>query len=368
MPINQSIWNIDNNIEELKEITLNSENELEEILSKKIELLNERWLVIGRQVPTDYNKKIDLLALDDFGNLIILELKKSKTPRDVIAQGLDYAAWVRKLLAVDIEKIFHEYQDKYLNVGNKQTLNSSLKEKFNILLQEDEINNSHQIIIIASELDSQTERIVNYLSDSEIPINIVFFKVFNVAGTRIISRAWLIEPEETAENVSNKISDLKNSIPWNNEFYVSFGVGDTRSWSDARNYGFISGGGKSWYSRTLNLLQEKDRVWINIPHTGYVAVGIVTQKSQMAKDVLFDINGEKKNIYELSPNASYHKEFMDDEENSEYIVKVDWIKAISEKEAVKELGFFGNQNTVCKPGNSKWLFTIEQLMERWNIQ
>ncbi|MBD4429054.1 nuclease, partial [Xanthomonas citri pv. citri] len=49
----------------------------------------------------------------------------------------------------------------------------------------------------------------------------------------------------------------------------------SRVWEEARRYGFISAGGGSWYSQTLKQLQPDDRVWVKIPATGYVGVGIV---------------------------------------------------------------------------------------------
>ena len=42
---------------------------------------------------------IDLLAIDADGNLHVLELKRDKTPRDVVAQVLDYGSWVTTLIA-----------------------------------------------------------------------------------------------------------------------------------------------------------------------------------------------------------------------------------------------------------------------------
>jgi hypothetical protein len=366
MPIKQQLWSIGQEIQEINEISLTSEDELEDILAKRIEILNPRWLIIGRQVLTGFNKRIDLLAIDGSGNLIVIELKKNKTSRDVVAQGIDYASWIKKISLGQLELIFKAYQTIYLKTNIPISLNQALKENFSITFEEDEINNAHQIIIVASELDSQTERIINYLSESEIPINIVFFKVFMLNGVRLISRAWFVDPEETEETAS-KINTEKEDIPWNGEYYVSFGHDQERSWNDAIKYGFISGGGKPWFSRTLGMLNINDRVWVNIPHTGYVGVGLVTETVQMAKDMLFDFEGEKKTVYELNTECHYCPENKNNEDDSEYIVKVNWIKSVPINQAIKELGFFGNQNTVCRPANSKWNFTIDYLKRKWAI-
>ena len=368
MPINQEFWKIDEKIEKIEETSLNSESELEDIIENSIEILNPDWLIIGRQVITDYNKRIDLLAIDSSGDLVVIELKKNKTTRDVVAQGIDYASWAKKLDTSEIERIYKEYQLKYKNKEEILSLSSGLYKKYNAEFQEDEINKSHQIIIVASELDNHTERIVNYLSDSDIPINIVFFKILNINGSKILSRAWLVDPADTDEKASyNKIND-KSSVPWNGEYYVSFGEGKSRNWNDAMKYEFISGGGKPWYSRTLGQLNIGDRVWVNIPHTGYVGVGKVVDTVQMAKDTYFNIDGESKNIFDIDLKGNYGIENKDNEDNAEYIVKVAWEKKFKIEESVKELGFFGNQNTVCRPSNSKWIFTIDYLKRKWGIK
>lgn len=69
-----------------------------------------------------------------------------------------------------------------------------------------------------------------------------------------MSRAWLIDPGETQANVASTTAGKGDKEPWNGEFYVSFGDAASRSWEDARRFGFISGGGGNWYSQTLKLL------------------------------------------------------------------------------------------------------------------
>ena len=104
----------------------------------------------------------------------------------------------------------------------------------------------------------------------------------------------------------------------------------------------------------------------NIPHTGYVGVGIVTEPTQQAKDAIFDVKGEKVKMADLSLRGDYLYS-TDDPESAEYVVKVQWLKTVRTSEAVKELGFFGNQNSVCRPLTEKWDFTVERLKKSWGI-
>ena len=355
MPIEHAIWKIADDPKQLAECELENENELEDLISKDIKILNDQWLLIGRQVHTAYNKNIDLLALDSSGSLIVIELKKNKTPREVVTQTIDYATWVKNLDASTIAEIFEQFNEKYRS--NPVSLDQYFNDQFNLRLEEDDLNSSHQMVIVAAELDSSTERIVNYLNDFNIPLNILFFRVFRDGEDRYLSRTWLIDPAETRKHATTPVS----TEPWNGEFYVSFGHDLGRSWEDAIKYGFISAGGGRWYSRTLNQLQTGDRVWVNIPHTGYVGIGKVKVPAMKIDE--FKINTEQGEIpfLEAEINGSYHAELVDDEDKAEYVVPVDWLRKVPIPDAKSEIGFFGNQNTVCKPTTAKWNHTIERL-------
>jgi hypothetical protein len=51
-------------------------------------------------VPTEHGEFVDLLALDRTGGIVIIELKKDKSPREIVAQVLDYGIVVsEKMIA-----------------------------------------------------------------------------------------------------------------------------------------------------------------------------------------------------------------------------------------------------------------------------
>jgi len=54
-------------------------------------------MIIGRQEDTCYGGRIDLLALAPDGALILIELKRGKTPREVVAQAIYNASYVGKI-------------------------------------------------------------------------------------------------------------------------------------------------------------------------------------------------------------------------------------------------------------------------------
>lgn len=63
------------------------ESRLEELIEADPAILGEPVLFIGRQVPTAHGRYIDLLGVDANGGLHVLEFKRNRTPRDVVASS-----------------------------------------------------------------------------------------------------------------------------------------------------------------------------------------------------------------------------------------------------------------------------------------
>jgi hypothetical protein len=352
MPIQHAIWKVGDQPAPLSSAKLPSEQKLEEMIVKDPSILSSEWMLIGRQEVTAHGGRIDLLAISPDGSLVLVELKRDRTPREIIAQALDYASWVEQLTPDRIAQIFQRF-------SGGGSLDEAFEKHFGSSLDEDTLNQSHQIIIVASELDAATERIIGYLNSRDIAINAVFFQVFQHGPDQLLSRAWLIDPGETQANVTaTKAKGEKE--PWNGEYYVSFG-GSDRSWDDARKYGFISAGGGSWYSQTLKLLSPGDRVWVKIPKVGYVGVGVVRESVvPMAEFRVKTEDGERSALDVLQFADSYHRRVADPDK-AEYVVRVEWLDTVPEERAINEVGLFGNQNSVCQPLTPKWRHTVERL-------
>jgi RecB family endonuclease NucS len=98
----------------------NFEQDLENMLEKNPQYFFEESniLIIGRQIATNFNTFIDLLVIDKNGNTIIIELKRDKTPRETIAQILEYASFIENLDYGQINNIFRsvfkENRSRYL--------------------------------------------------------------------------------------------------------------------------------------------------------------------------------------------------------------------------------------------------------------
>lgn len=365
MPIQHAIWKVGTKSEPLTASKLANEKLLEDMIVDCPAILSGEWMLIGRQEKTQFGGIIDLLAIAPDGSLVLIELKRDKTPREIVAQSLDYASWVEGLTADKITQIFERF-------SNGKNFDEAFKTHFGTDLDEETLNQSHQIIIVAAELDPSTERIIGYLNARDIAINAIFFQVFQQGAEQLLSRAWLIDPGETQANAAATTAKTKGEKePWNGEFYVSFGDATSRSWEDARKYGYISAGGGSWYSQTLKMLSPGDRVWVKIPKTGYVGVGIVTEAVKSVNDFTVPTPEGERAALEILQHRDFFKHNAADPEKAEYFVRVDWLDQVPASNAVNEVGLFGNQNTVCQPTAQKWRHTVERLKTRfpnWDSQ
>ncbi|MGA7291614.1 MAG: nuclease [Terriglobales bacterium] len=356
MPIHHAIWKVATQPQPLVESSLATERLLEEMIVAAPRVLSDEWMLIGRQEYTGFGGRIDLLAIAPDGALVLIELKRDRTPREVVAQALDYAGWVESRRPEDIAAIYGRFAPNH-------SLAEDFHKHFGHDLNEDSLNQSHQIVVVASSLDDSTERIITYLSDRDVPINVLFFQVFTHGAEQLLSRAWLLDPVRT--QVSAAATPNGPNEPWNGEFYSSFGHDESRSWADAVQYGFICAGGGAWYSKTLQLLNPGDRVWVNVPGYGYVGVGKVIGRVSPASTFLVTTPQGEVPVLDVAKGGTYEREFVNDLERCEYFVPIQWLQTVPLEKAVKEIGFFGNQNSVCKPTTPKWRTTVERLKERF---
>ena len=355
--IHHAIWTVDPKPESLARAILPSEKALEDMIVAAPRILSDSWMLVGRQEKTAHGGRIDLLALAPDGTLVLIEVKRDRTPRDVVAQTLDYASWVETLEPEDLAAI-------YARFAPGGDLAKDFRVRFGVELDEEALNHAHEVVIVAAELDADSERIVGYLADRGIAINVLCFQVFAQGGQQFLSRVWLKDREaEAVLDVPAVPGEPKE--PWNGEFYVSYGVSPNRSWDEARRFGFISAGGASWYSKTLGLLKPGDRIWVKSPDHGFLGVARVAGiREPAAAFRVEDEAGVDRPALELLKDADYHRAFADDPDRCEWFVPVTWLQTVPLAEAIQGIGLFGNQNTVCRPTTAKWRTTVDRLKQR----
>ena len=213
MPQKIRMWEVteQNSLAELLASEISSEKWLEDWLENDISMLAPNLLVIGRQVRTAFGGEIDLLCLDNRGDTVIVELKKGRSPREVTAQVLDYASWVKDLSPDDVRQI----ASRHSKIG--ASLEDAFAEKFDEPWTGN-LNENHRSLVVAESMDESTERIVRYLSDMHVPINIATVQHFtDQSGKGLLAQVYLVEPEmaeakaklPSKSRVSRSVSEIE---------------------------------------------------------------------------------------------------------------------------------------------------------------
>jgi len=337
----------DNQLVPVQRKALAREEMLEHWIAESPDLIGLDVLIIGRQITTAHGGRIDILAMDRDGALTVIEVKRDRTPRDVVAQTLDYASWVASLTP----KKIHDIATDKLN----RPLEGAFLERFDTPLPEN-LNGSHSMVIVASELDPSSRRIVEYLAEEhDLAINTIFFNVFEQNGEQLLATDWLLDQQQVTER-----AESKKKLPWSGLWYANVGDGPSRSWEDMRRYGFLAAGGGRFYSGRLEQLSVGEPVFAYQKKSGYVGYGTVTHTSVPARDFL--LNGEPLLEQDLHQPELGHDQ--DDPELAEYVVGVDWKTTFPINDARTFTGVFANQNVVCKLRDQA---TIEFLKREFGV-
>ena len=223
---------------------------LEDWLASDISVLDPGLMVIGKQVVTGFHGRIDLLCIDRNGDLAVVELKSGRTPREVTAQALDYASWVKDLEFDEVVNI----ADRYL--GGPGSLESAFRERFETDLPE-QLNQGHRALVVADSMDSSTVRIVRYLAGMGVPINVATVQHFqDGSGRELLAQVYLIEPEEVRPRVRG--SSARSAYRTVNELQAladEKGIGEVyRLLRDGVRGIFTANG----YSRTVGYVRRLD--------------------------------------------------------------------------------------------------------------
>ena len=148
-----------------------------------------RILIIGRQVRTDLGGFIDLLGIDREGNVVVVELKRDRTPRDAVAQALEYAAFAARLDVDALEGIHrvHE-QDESLSLADCHRECFSVDQSEAVAFNKDQ-----HIVVVGQQVTPAIRQTASFLGSKGIRITCVEFTFFKAAGGgRLLSQELII--------------------------------------------------------------------------------------------------------------------------------------------------------------------------------
>jgi len=166
-----------NNISRIEESTFGElgfkeREHLQEWIAKNPDVLGEDdLLIIQKEFDgfNDTNERLDLLALNKKGDLVIIENKLDDTGRDVVWQALKYTSYCSTLSTKQILKIYQKYLNKYVNGEDAK---SNVMEFLEVEQEDELLLNRHDqsIIFVANNYRKEVTSTVLWLLSHDINI------------------------------------------------------------------------------------------------------------------------------------------------------------------------------------------------------
>lgn len=187
------------------ELKFRERDHLQEWIANDPSTLGEELLIIQKEFNgfSETNERLDLLALDKLGNLVIIENKLDDSGKDVTWQVIKYASYCASLTKQDILNIYQDY------LGSSAIAQEMISEFFdNRDISEIVLNqglNSQRLILIAANFRKEVTSTVLWLMNFKIRLQC--FKVTPFAfGDQLFLNVEQILPTKDTEDFAISIA------------------------------------------------------------------------------------------------------------------------------------------------------------------
>ena len=191
-----------------KQLGFRERENLQEWIANNPSCLNEDLLIIQKEFSgfNDTSERLDLLAIDKQGNLVIIENKLDDTGKDVTWQVIKYASYCATLNSSQIITIFGQYLSK---IGSSENAEAILSE---FLETEDfrerlNIGNSQRIMLIAGEFRKEVTSSVLWLLNYGLRVQCFKATPFKLQEQLLMNMEQIIpikEAEDFVISMANK--------------------------------------------------------------------------------------------------------------------------------------------------------------------
>ncbi|PYE41638.1 uncharacterized protein DUF4268 [Rhizobium sp. PP-F2F-G20b] len=174
---------------------------LQEWIANQPDALGEDLLIIQKEFAgfSDTNERLDLLALDKQGSLVIIENKLDDTGRDVTWQALKYASYCARLTREDIKNVFQTYLERY-SPGEKA------EDLICTFLDEDDFHDvvlnrgvTQRVILVAANFRKEVTSTVLWLSTFNLRIQCFRVTPFKQGDDLFLSIDQIIPTKDAEE-------------------------------------------------------------------------------------------------------------------------------------------------------------------------
>lgn len=204
------------------------ENDIEEILRSSIDMLcddEESMLIVGRQVKNEQLGRSDLTAVDNNGNIVLIEIKRDK--KDIESrkeafefQAIRYAASYATIDSVDdlVKKVYAPYIEKYRSEFELGELTlyelgiRKLNEFLTVNGAENNFNKKQKIILVASDYDEQTLSAVAWLNSNNVDISCFKLTPYKIGGETFLNAEKILPLTDYDDYYVNLMDKTESAV------------------------------------------------------------------------------------------------------------------------------------------------------------
>ncbi|TBW46399.1 hypothetical protein EZI54_23270 [Marinobacter halodurans] len=203
------IFSVSESLEEAKKILPSSftslniweRKHIEEWVRSNPELLGEDLLIVSIEFDrfTNSNDRLDVLALDRSGNLVVIELKRDSAAGYADLQALRYAAMVSSMTIEVLLPYYIAYRKKY---DGEVLSDGEAKDQIIEFVESDsfvELSNKPRIIICSEGFSQEITATVLWLRESDVDISCVKITPYQIGSQVVIVPKVVIPLEEARQ-------------------------------------------------------------------------------------------------------------------------------------------------------------------------
>jgi hypothetical protein len=195
------------------ELKFKERQHLQEWIANKPEALGEELLIIQKEFDgfNDTNERLDLLALDKDGNIVVIENKLDDTGRDVTWQVLKYASYCSTLSKDQIRNIFQSFLDKN---GHREQATEKLADFYKQEYDEISINqgNTQRMILVAANFRKEVTSTVLWLMNYKLRIQCFKATPFALGQQLFLTLEQIIPTKDTEDFIISMASKTQDEI------------------------------------------------------------------------------------------------------------------------------------------------------------
>lgn len=326
-----------------KALNLMERYDIQEWIEGRPEILGEKLLIVAKELKLPSGTRLDLLAIDSSGALVIIELKRDDSGLEVDWQAIKYASYCSNF---DQEEIVQLVVERH---GIDQM---EATEKLDQFIKEgiDSLNHSQRIILCANAFHSDVASAVLWLREYGLEITCVKLEPFEDEEGNLFLVPSTIIPLPEAKDYILRRELIDGHSKRKQEFsefkFVNVGEGVRRNWDDCRKLGFVSAGGDRKFSDQLKRLTIGDKFFAYLNECGYVGYGEVVSEAVRMKDYI--VESEGIHLSDIALIAPGSKEHLDDDDECEYIVGIHWLETRTREDAVPYAGLKVSRGIVTR--------------------